>query len=377
MFKLISTCSVAFCLSSLFAANNTKVIDDFLIDLDTISYDYTSSNSQPQKPAKKSTLKKTTRLQAYGDFIYWNTYASDYDWYINNSHPSGIKIDYAPVTFSWDIGFRLGLNYKTSWEALSLDLSWVRFHTESNLSVFNSDALNHAEPSTSITPFMKNQYTYGLGSYYKGNASVKFNLDQVDFFAKIPFKIIDHKFSLIPFGGARAVFFKTQVDQKFLANQNGYFWNDSGPGFYTQNPPQNYYIMNQKDNFWALGLVAGIKGLLSFNHGFSYFLGADAGIVGGSETYSLYEEPVNVGEGQTYEAGMGETSVKKFRAILDFETGLAWDREFGNNSWGLGLKLGYEMHMYFNTPSLLYYYYSGPTVNTTFQGLTAGANLRF
>jgi len=135
--------------------------------------------------------------------------------------------------------------------------------------------------------------------------------------------------------------------------------------------------MNQKDNFWALGLVAGLKGLLSFNHGFSYFMSADVAVVGGSDTYYTYEQATNGLTQQSYYPGEEKTSVKKFRPILDVETGLMWDRNFNDNKWGLGLKLAYEMHMYFNTPTLRYYYYSAPTLNTTYQGLVAGASLRF
>lgn len=356
--------------------NSHSLNDEFMFDFENISYgDQTNNVSQTNQSNTAQSTKssrKQTGLSVYGDFLYWNVYASDYTWYYGSTSQDVTVGDYAPVTFNWDVGFRIGANYKTSYENLALDLSWLSFHATSNLSVFNEETLSNYVAQTAVTPFMKNPYSQNVGLFYKGNASVKFNLDQIDLMAKIPFKIVDHRFSLLPFGGARAVFFKTKVNQTFFANKAGI-----NPGAYAPTPPQNYYLIDQKDNFWALGLVAGVKGLLSFNHGFGFFMGADAALVGGSETYSTFEVPVNGVTGQEYYPGTGKTSVKKFRTIVDFETGLTWNRDFNDNSWGLGLKLAYEMHMYFNTPTLRYYYNAAPTVNTTYQGLTAGGCVRF
>jgi hypothetical protein len=372
-FTLISFLSLA----TLFADGPSKkendlfLSDDFLFGIENVSdASQTSSMQQNSAPSQASTPRKQTGLSFYGDFLYWNVYPSDYTW-CYATFP-GDKVDYAPVTFNWDVGFRVGANYKTSFEELVLDLSWLSFHATSNLAVFNQEALDNFSSKTEIVPFMKNYNVKNIGEFYKGNASVKFNLDQIDLVAKVPFKIMDHRFSLIPFGGARAVFFKTKVNQTFLLNQAGYYTQ----GVYAPSAPQNSYIMNQKDNLWALGLLAGVKGVLSFDHGFDFFMGADAALVGGSETYSLFEDPVIINSNE-YQPGTGRTSVKKFRTIVDFETGLTWNRDFNDNRWGLGLKLAYEMHMYFNTPTLRYYYYAAPTVNTTYQGLTAGAFLRF
>lgn len=347
--------------------------DEFLFGMETIS---DVSQRNVQQPADFQSVENSPRKQAgvsfYGDFLYWNVYPANYAWSYTYDTAAG-KEDYKIVNFNWDVGFRIGMNYKTCYEDLVLDLSWLSFHAKADQSTFMPQTLNSYTANAGVNPFMKGIYIQNIGKFYSGKASVRFNLDQIDLIAKIPFKIAERRFSLIPFGGARAVFFKSKMNGTFLANQVGI----DGDAVYAPTSPQNYFLSNQKDNFWALGLVAGIKGLLSFNHGLSFFMGADAALVGGSDTYYTYEQATNGLTGQSYFPGKEQTSVKKFRPILDLETGLGWDRNFNDNRWAFGLKLAYEMHVYFDTPSLRYYYNAPPTVNTTYQGLTAGAFVRF
>lgn len=358
--------------------NDLFLSDDFLFGIENVSdASETSSSQQAAAPSQTPASRKQTGISFYGDFLYWNVYPSNYTWAYSYDNTGPVdqvsQSDYASVNFNWDVGFRVGLNYKTCYEGLTLDLSWLSFHATNHLSMYNAKTLSNFTADTGINPFMKNIYIQNIGKFYSSKASIRFNLDQIDLVAKVPFKIIDHRFSLIPFGGARAVFFKSKLKSTYLANQAGV----GSTAVYAPTGPQNYFLMNQKDNFWALGLVAGMKGLLTFNHGFSFFIGADAALVGGSDSYYTYEQATNGLTDQSYYPGKEETSVKKFRPILDLETGLGWDRDFNDNKWGLGLKLAYEMHVYFDTPSFRYYYNAAPLVNTTYQGLTAGAFLRF
>lgn len=330
-----------------------------------------------QSVANTQVARKQVGLNFYGDFLYWNVYPSNYTWeyqYNNiestNSEREG-TIGYQVVDFDWDVGFRIGMGYKTCYEGLELDLSWLRFHASTNLSAYSGITLTDENANAGLIPFMKNPYVELPGRIYSAASSIKFNLDQLDLVAKVPFKIIDRRFFVTPFGGARAVFFKSKMNSTFLTNTS----NDA----YSQAGPHDYFLQNQKDDFWALGLVAGLKGILTFNHGFSFFMNADAALVGGSDEYSTYEGLFNGVTGAIMDEvnGINQSSNKKFRPIVDLEAGLTWNRDFNDDSWGLGLKLAYEMHVYFDTPSFRYYYNAAPTVNTTYQGLTAGAQLRF
>lgn len=337
----------------------------------------TAQDTMTMTPSQEPAMKPYRQhFSVYGDFLYWKTYISDYAWtyaYDAKDNFSLFHHNFHSPSFNWDPGFRIGASFMSTWMDLFFDFSWTRFYTSKSQSLFNAALENSNILATGYFPFLADEnaiFQNSLnGNPYYASASFQIHLNQFDFLMKKKFMVMNNRLSFLPFIGARLLYLSVKSNQQFIYN--------AADNTFTTTFPKNTYQFTTKNNNWGLGLVGGIKGMLDFGQGFSFYAGVDGALLGGTDAANRIAESIIPGFTPSVTTAILTRSKTTFHSVLDMESGFTWDKNFCDNRWGIGLKVAYEAHMYFDTPTFIYYDDVTQNLTTTFQGLTVGGSIRF
>lgn len=180
------------------------------------------------------------------------------------------------------------------------------------------------------------------------------SFNYVDLVAFRAFNVCE-KIQIVPYIGARGLW----TEQKFRLSGE-FDITDVNPAFASK--------LTAKTG--AVGVLGGIKGNWQIFNGFSL-----VGNVGGSILYSWHRNhaDLDIFAGDTLELSLSFTRDKLNHGMTMFDAfvGLVYENTW--NNFAFNIHAGWEEHILFDTHDFLL----NSTGNTTFQGLTLGAGVRF
>jgi Legionella pneumophila major outer membrane protein precursor len=335
------------------------------------------------EPTSESSSSKMNHYLVYGDFLYWQPFCNDLTWgnLIQNPAQGSYTQQYR-FGFSWDVGFRVGLQFKTNWQDITFDGNWTSYHNVSNSHKQNNNILNSAHTvsemyqlqgdSDSVLGQLLSSPPFG----WKIAAQYTMDFDQYDFTIKKDCKINDI-FKIKPFVGVRGLILNHYFTTQSFAN--------SYSGAFTTTPPFDYSEIKQKNNANAIGMLFGIDNNLSFGKGFSFFLMGDV-FVGYGKNNSYFWNFQNVGGVPSAYDYIFEKS-NSMKSMLDVSAGFSWKRGLFKNAIDLMFAAAYEFHYIFQNPTFLYGNPNAGDIQPTsfqdmsktcgFQGLTIRGGIGF
>jgi hypothetical protein len=357
------------CLSALILTHSASVgaAEPNLFDFDAITDNYQSNlSTTPQQPMQPSKKSVTQHFDVYGDFLYWQPLVSNAYWGEKLSNNS-TNIQQFRFAFNWDSGFRIGAQFNASWENISVDANWTRFHTsstntQSNIAVFS----NINTPNFDLYALPGADYSYG--DPWQIQATFNLQFDQGDFTFKKPLNF-SKNFTLSPFGGLRGIV----VDYTLNSVRNSIKY---GGGSTTPLGPFNTSVLNVKDKMKSIGLLGGLNGNLMLGAGFSLYFGGDFFVGYGTDQASNNSLALFQGIASN-STSLTQQTVGSIKTMFDLSTGLTWNRNFANDRANLFFGAGYEFHALNNAPLFLYSGANEAMKTTAFQGLTIRGALGF
>lgn len=309
-------------------------------------------------PPGRPQVKDGSDLFVTADFIYWNAHENGLPIAIRNegSTTTLSDADVAYLDFQWDPGFRVGLGYNMPHDGWDLSLNYLRFithahrHTraEGNEADFNSQGIELDHFNT------------------KSKARWKMHLNQIDLTLGREF-FVSKWLTLRPNFGLRTDW----ISQRLKSNYNGFGY------IVTHNAN-----IHQKNNFWGLGVVAGLDTQWGLGGGWSIYGNTAFSILYGFFHNDIDEDTVTVEDFVDLDG-----SYRTSRVIADLALGLRWDHMFDRDRFHFSIQAGWENHIYFGQNQFLRFY-SNTTDNNlggvfanqgdlTLQGWTLAARFDF
>lgn len=290
----------------------------------------------------------------YGDFLYWQPFCNDLTWgYLIQNPSAGSYTEQYRFAFNWNVGFRLGFQFTTSWQTIDLDANWTNFHNNSKTTKQNTNILRSSSSSTqnyglqgdSDSVFNRNPTPPGfsLPLGWKITASYTMDFDQYDFTIKKNCQLTE-KFKLKPFVGARGLIFNQYFTTKSFTNT----YNLS----FVTTPPFDYSQIKQINNSNAIGAIFGIDNTLNFGKGFSLVFMGDF-FVGYGKNNSYFWNFSNIRGVQAASDYIFEKS-NSMKSMLDLGAGLSWKQGLFKGALDLMFSASYELHYIFQNPTFLY-----------------------
>lgn len=245
--------------------------------------------------------------------------------------------------YNW--GFRLGLDYTLPHDNWDVAATWTHLISSSQGNS-TADTGNFLRKSGLILSSALVGFTDANAKYHNRLEQISINTGREFFISKWV--------TLRPFFGIRSDW----LHQRVRAIYSGV------------DLPSNQ-TSHRKVNWWGLGIESGLNTQWSFCGGFSFY-----GNVAGAIEYGLIKQIVDESGIITYSF---VDSYRICRPILNLQLGLGWDYNSYNDCFHLGLKLGWENHVFFNQ-SFLYnpgLFISASSGDLTYQGWTLHANFDF
>ncbi len=268
-----------------------------------------------------------------------------------------VDIDILQVSFGWDVGFRVGVDYGMAHDRWDTSLVYTWFRTEGK---------DHASTSGGeiVSAFFGNIFVgnpdaLGLTGATYHNASIKW---------KINFNIFDWELgrsywvssglALRPFMGLKGGWIDQRIDSTWLNPlASARVLNPSALGVATE---------NLKNDFWGLGPCVGLNTkwkLGDFNrHVFSLFGDFSGAIMWGHWTFGdVYKNELPL------EVSVVNAELNGGASMLRTFTGFAWDVNF------FSLRLGYEMQFWLDQLQ----FYSSPMGRLSHELTLQGGSIDF
>ncbi|MCB1081160.1 MAG: MOMP family protein, partial [Chlamydiia bacterium] len=283
------------------------------------------------------------------DLTYWHAKlgGTEYAYSIQSWGPPGIQQsaprfpidgDVKAVDFSWDMGIKVGLGYKTPHDNWDVYAHYTWYQTEDSASSFK------AAPSMLLS--LKSIVSFPA-SHVKSHMNVDYNNVELELARSYA---ISSKVSLRPHFDVKSAWI--DLSQNTTYTISGYptnFDNLGGGDFKTKN----------RMTFWGIGPRAGLDSKWALGYGFHLFGDVAASVLYGNFK-SLHREFVPLFATISFHTDSQRIYKisDKFHRYVPFAQmflGLGWDRRINNNKFNLGLKLGYEVQYYwrinqFNLP---------------------------
>lgn len=100
--------------------------------------------------------------------------------------------------------------------------------------------------------------------------------------------------------------------------------------------------MKSRENFWGMGVLAGLDTVWSLRQGFSLY-----GNIGFSGLFGYFNPKQTISTDEpTIELGTGHQEVTK--ANMDLALGVRYDKNFCDDRYHIGFNFGFEQHIYWN-----------------------------
>ena len=281
-------------------------------------------------------------FQVSADALLWQLQEDGFIYSIETTSLAvPVKVDRAKQKYNW--GFRIGLDWTLPHDNWDIAASWTHL-------ISNRLGKSTAAPGNLLTKsgFILSSPVVG---FTIANARYHNRLDQISLNTGREF-FISKWVTLRPFFGLRTDW----LNQRLRASYSG-----------IAATPTLTQIAQRKIKWWGIGIESGLNTQWSFCGGFSLY-----GNIATAIEYGLQKLHVN-------ESGIIADSFKDSYhiciPIIDLQLGLGWDYNFCNDRLHLGVKLGWENHVYFTQS----HFFSPrvPQGNLTYQGWTLHTNFDF
>jgi hypothetical protein len=339
------------------------------------------SNGMINPPARP-VVKDGVDLFLQGDVLLWQASESGLEYAIKNNNGTEYVNNGRILKphFEWDWGFKLAAGYNMPHDGWDLFLQWTRFYTDNDSNGTSSNSTgtifpafaNQAVPSTSTTSNLTpiSSGFEGVGAYWK----LRLNLLDLEMGREF---YVSKWLTLRPHAGLRSAWIRQKLNVHYT---NGHLADG-------QAPVAAQITTHNKNNFWGMGLRAGLDGNWGLGNGFSIFSDLAAAILLGHFKVVQYEFDT-VSTPASTRLNVSE-KYRVARTTLDLDMGLRYEHSFADDSYALMIQLGWEQHMFFSQNQLKKfvginngtYNYSGlfessqDDLNT--QGVTLGARFDF
>ena len=233
----------------------------------------------------------------------------------------------------YDWGFRVGLAYTMTHDRWNVHATWDHLRagatqsTEPGWEYYGQLGQDDYATVTGSAGTSFQSYEQGVSSHWH------LSYDTVDLDLKKDF-LVGKWLCLAPHAGLRSAWI----------NQNQHFTFGKGTG--------NEAEMKAKNDFWGLGIRAGVESQWGFGRGWSIFGNAAIAMLYGNfkvkseEIVGTYVD--NGGPSANLSGWSGTNNYHAGRANGDWTLGLRWNHMFSNDRYGLTLQAGYEQHIYWN-----------------------------
>lgn len=238
--------------------------------------------------------------------------------------------------FNWDWGFRLGLGLNMDHDSWDLNLSWMRFYTDTSRSV-------HAAPGEFLLPLFANPAGY-RGSLFSSQPKLverakskwRLHLNELDLEVGRNF-FVSKWLAVKPHAGFRTAWVRQNdhiLYRDIVINPNG------GERF-------SKASTHMKCNYWGLGLTAGVDTQWGLGCGFSLLANYAASTLYGYFNLGHEEVGTFLGGGERVFFNAHDF-YHVMRVLTDFMIGLRYDYVFGDcDFYHLGIQAGWEHHLLF------------------------------
>jgi hypothetical protein len=277
-------------------------------------------------PQGRPQVKDGYDIFLYGDLLYWNAHENGLQVAIKNEDSTTNLSDAKTKSIhgKWNWGFRAGIGYNTAHDGWDLRLTWLRYtdnghnngHVGADGAIFPirvhpGELLTFSESATAL------------------HSSWHMRLNQLDLDLGREF-FVSKWLTLRPHFGLRTDWIRQslEADYKNLITLFGTSRIDT----------------KVKDRWWGLGLEGGLDTQWGLGNGWSIFGDVSAAILYGFHQMKYKTEDTSSGMEFVDMADRFRVS----HPILDLEMGLRWDNMFCDDSFHLGLQIGWEHHIYFS-----------------------------
>ena len=307
-----------------------------------------------QAPIAWPQLKEDTGLSVAADFLYWqaNQAAMAYG-SINNyiSTPNFIG-SYKNIDFEFSPGVRTSLGIRPHYDFWQINVIWTYLDSKASGAV----QLPVGGPTT-VTPEWRVPVVGTNGTGAKAAWWAHYNTLDLDITRELN---ISNYFGLKAHVGVRNLWLHEKYYILTIGNSGGFVghtYNSNG-------------IFTEK--IWGIGPMLGMDSSYKVGYGLSLF---------GKATFSLLWSNVHTGSTGTYLISPPITS-NKLTALfhetlpeIGLLVGAAYDANFSNDRYHLGLRLGWELHTLFDANFLTADFRSNGNFNLS--GLTTGFDFDF
>lgn len=339
----------------------------------------------------------------FGEWLYWKAAESGLTYAIKNYNNSLVAAPAAGV-FTQTIlqnghtyrphpnnksGFRLGAGYITPQDGWDLGARWTRYHMHTH------DFTGIAEQDPSEVPgFLL--FPSWISKLFEENSPLaintasahwKMHLDMID--ADIQRELyLTKTLAFVPHLGLRTGWIKQSYDLHYFRNLSQF---EEDPDF--DGLTVHQWFIDMDNNFWGIGIRAGLGTIWSIGQGFSLY---------GDASFSLLDGHFHTSNEQTAQEYFADflnandyfknkNKLHTDAAVSDLELGLEWSRTFEKcaiSLWG-----GFEQHIFFSQNQFMNYQFDftllilppageGPRFytdggNLTIEGFTGGFDIAF
>jgi hypothetical protein len=305
-----------------------------------------------------------------GDLLYWKASENGLAYVLKTGgvepthHITDNAVWTAPA-FDWDTGFRVGLGWDTSHDDWDLYFSWTRLHTAAH-------SHRHAGAGALFATFADPLFTEV--PIERASAHLTIHLNVLDFELGRSF-YVGKSLSIRPHVG----FENAWISQHYNTKYHGHTAFNGNPAVLT-----DFNDISFRNHFWGIGARAGAHTEWEMRWGLSVCADVALALLHGN--FNLKRTSALRHMASTPNITHKSHTDEKFiqaRAAMEFFLGAQWDWLFAHDRFHLGIKAGWEQHMYFGQNQIFNPVDSPSTAgklvssndDLTFQGLTFSLRL--
>ncbi|MBY0529143.1 MAG: hypothetical protein K2P51_03030 [Rhabdochlamydiaceae bacterium] len=278
-------------------------------------------------PPGRPQVKDGADLFVTADFIYWNAHENGLPLAVRNKG-STTNLSNADVVYlksEWDPGFRVGVGYNLPHDGWDTTFTYLHFFTD-------ADRHTHAQGGRAdFASQGADQDSFNTKS--KGHWNL--HLSQLDLNLGREF-FVSKWLTLRPNFGLRTAWIK----QSLRARYKGF---DYVPALKTK--------VDEKCNFWGLGVVAGMDSQWGLGSGWSIF-----GNAGFSLLYGFFHNDVDQNTITVNKFVDLDGSYRTSTFVADLAIGLRWDHMFDRDRYHISFQGGWEHHLYAGQNQFIRFY---------------------
>lgn len=293
------------------------------------------------------------------DFIYWSVREEGLNFANTGYAAGGTAVStlsrgstYAP-SFTWRPGFKVGMGLQMAhdgWD-VTAEYTWLNNGTRSKSVTNPTTATYDLTPTFIIDPIN----TYVAVDTASGSWKSNFNTADLDLGRQY---FISHYLILRPFAGLKASWQKQNYNVTYGT---------------TTGSTTTYERSASTERFFGIGLHTGMDAAFQFDQNWSMYgdfaISALASHFNLSQTATTYNVTGTTTTASNY-LGKYKAIYNTITPVLELGMGLRWDYWFNDDSYHVGLSLGWEQQLWWNMNRFATIMEPGYAGNLSMQGVT-------